>query len=169
MNTLTLMVGISGSGKSTYAKTFAKNLANTEYVSRDEIRFKLLEAEGESQYFGVEKRVFKEFVIRIIKGLEEGKHVIADATHLTPSSRLKLLKALNMKPDVLQALVMDTPLNVCLERNSQRKGLARVPDEVIRNMHDSFIPVTHKEGKFIYDLIMIKGEEEPLWFSHYEY
>jgi predicted kinase len=38
MSTLYMMVGIPGSGKSTFAKTL-----KGKYVSRDEVRFKLLQ------------------------------------------------------------------------------------------------------------------------------
>lgn len=168
MNTLTLMVGVSGSGKSTYAKTLAKHIRNIEYISRDEIRFKMLEEEGETQYFGVEQKVFKEFVSRIDKALLEGKHVLADATHLTPSSRLKLLKSLEVKPNILQAIVMDTPLEECLKRNRERTGLALVPENVIHSMYECLKPPKHKEGKYTYNIIMIKKDNEMLEIKHVE-
>ena len=47
------MVGCPGSGKSTWAK---KHLPDTYYVSRDEVRFSLLQ-DGED-YFSHEKEVF---------------------------------------------------------------------------------------------------------------
>ena len=54
---LYVLVGCPGSGKSTWAK---KHLADTYYVSRDEIRFGLLKAGDD--YFSHEDEVYEKFI-----------------------------------------------------------------------------------------------------------
>lgn len=54
---LYVMIGIPGSGKSTWAKANKKE--KDIYVSRDEVRFSLLQ-DGD-EYFSKEKEVLKEF------------------------------------------------------------------------------------------------------------
>lgn len=136
MSVLYIMVGILGSGKSYIANILAEE-ANGIVVSRDEIRFKYLE--DNEEYFHHEKKVFKEYVNTIQKYLDEGGTVIADATHLNAPSRIKLLDNLYFtKEDYVVPIVIKTPFIVCSERNAQRTGRSRVPDDVLKGMYDSF-------------------------------
>lgn len=53
---------------------------------------------------------------------------------------------------------MDTPLDVCLQRNAQRSGRALVPEDVIRDMHQHMTIPNYDEG---FDaIIMIKGGDK---------
>ena len=88
MADLYLMMGVPGSGKSTFLKQYV-NKKNSIIISRDEIRFSLLK-EGE-QYFSHEKEVLKIFWQRINTSLAENKNVFVDQTSLTPNSRKYLL------------------------------------------------------------------------------
>lgn len=159
MNKLYIMIGIPGSGKSTYAK---KRFPNAIYVSRDEIRFDLV-SENE-EYFSRENEVFTKFVNIINSSLKAGKDVIADATHLNPRSRTKLFSHLNIDPTKTEtiAVVMRTPLEVCLYRNENRKGTrSYVPPQVIKNMYSSFKEPTMKELDTIMDMVYyISSKEE---------
>ena len=125
--------GLPGAGKSTFLK---KHKANNEVIiSRDEIRFSVLK-DGED-YFSHEEEVFHTFVQRIVENITAGTNVYADATHLTPSSQLKLLAHVLMEasPAQINYIHFNTPLNICLERNELRKGtIAYCPPEVIRKM-----------------------------------
>lgn len=133
-NNLIIMVGIPGSGKSTFAK---ENYPDALYVSRDEVRFGIISEEDE--YFSKENEVFNAFINKINEGLRNSKDVVADATHINYGSRLKLFRNLvnldREKTNVI-AVFMRTPLDVCIERNEKRKGTrSYVPVSAIKNMY----------------------------------
>ena len=141
---LYLMMGVPGSGKSTYAKNILKY--GDIYVSRDEIRYSLLT--DEDDYFAKENEVIKTFIESIDKSLVMEEHcgdVFADATHLSPKGRAQVLKQLKNK-DRVSVIYLDIPLNVILERNAKRTGRALVPEDVVRRMYNSIQLPTRAEG-----------------------
>ena len=76
-NTLVLMCGAPGSGKTTIAKKLMGN--NDLYISRDEIRYSMISDEDE--YFSKEKEVFNEYIKQIDEALTKNYHwIFADAT-----------------------------------------------------------------------------------------
>ena len=130
-----LLCGVPGSGKSYWAKNrFMPYNPNTIYISRDEVRFSILN--DNEEYFAHEDEVFDEFVRRINNAInnKEVDNVIIDATHLNWKSRNKVLSRLDEIWNVT-AVVFDTPLEICLNRNDKREGRAKVPRSVIRRMH----------------------------------
>lgn len=134
MAELILMCGIPGSGKSTYAKSFITD--KDIYISRDEIRFSMLKPNED--YFSRENDVFNAFVNEINIALTKAKrYVIADATHLNFSSRMKVMSKIKNRNTIVNCIVMDTFLETALERNKKRSGRALVPESSIRNMHRS--------------------------------
>ena len=82
---LYLMMGIPGSGKSTYLKT--RFIERLRVISRDEIRFSMVKEDEE--YFSKEKEVYAEFISQIKEALKFEAEVFADATHLNETSRAK--------------------------------------------------------------------------------
>lgn len=124
---LFILCGIQGSGKSTLAKT----LANEDTV--------LYEVDKFSSN--------KEFLYKNIRNdLLNGKSVIIDGTYATKIVRLKLL---NYFVDIdcnKTVIVMTTPLNECLIRNSKRKGKARVSDTIIQTLYKNYETPTLEEG-----------------------
>lgn len=137
MPTLYMMIGSPGSGKSTWAHKFQQNRLNTMYISRDEIRMSIL-ADNE-QYFSHEDDVYEHFVEAIVNGLVHNYDVIADATHLSRNSRIKLVKSLQAHALLAEQyeiifIHMLTPLDECVRRDALRQGRAHVTDTVIRRM-----------------------------------
>lgn len=136
--TLKVMCGVPGSGKTTWAK---KNGNADVYISRDEIRYKLL---GDSEgYFSKEKQVWREFVNQICRNLVDKQECLVDATHLTSNSRRKLLNAidaagLESRYDTIFIEIVPPSLEICQRRNALRKGLAQVPEDQLEDMFNKF-------------------------------
>lgn len=154
MNNLYLMVGASGSGKSTYANNFAESTGKPiKVVSRDAIRFSLLD-DG-APYFSKEKAVFARFIKEITEGLDKGD-VIADATHINEVSRMKVIKRIDLSKCKVSCIVVNTDETTAIKRNHLREGRARVPDSVISENYTRF---THpKTDNFHYDKIIEIGD-----------
>lgn len=132
MSKLILMVGIPGSGKSTWIKN---NFPNITPVSRDVIRFEILDERG-GNYFDYEDEVFDKFIHQIVDSLVVDEVTIADATHVNKKGRAKVLNAVKkyIIPDEIECIVLDVRPETAIERNNQREGRAWVPPKVIRNM-----------------------------------
>ena len=136
---LYLMVGVPGSGKSTYLNDIA-NPAEDIIISRDEVRYRYV-AENEP-YFSKENFVFRVFINEIQKAIDDPngpENIYCDTTHVTESSRAKVLRSLNLSNVAsITALVMTTSLDDCLERNSHREGRIHVPESMIKKMWMNF-------------------------------
>ena len=154
MGELYVMIGIPGSGKSTYVKEYLKEYLETclykttKYVSRDDIRLKYLKEEDD--HFARETEVYNEFIDEILDGFINYDCTIADATHLSKGSRAKLLGTLykdikdyNIK---VIGIVMDSDPETCLERNSKRQGRALVPENIMKSMINAFTIPKKSEG-----------------------
>lgn len=155
---LLMLVGIAGSGKSTWAHEYAKDKVRQGYriaiVSRDTIRFSLV-AENE-KYFSKEKQVFEEYIENLQFALKDPEIdiIIADATHINQISREKILKRLELQNIIVEAIVFYTPLSKCLQQNSKRKGRTKVPEPAIYTMQKHFMTPTLEEG---FDIITRAG------------
>lgn len=141
---LRVMVGIPGSGKSTKVAQDSAMLEEEHrtvaVISRDAVRFSMLK--DDEEYFSHEDEVFDEFIRQINECMEVGIDVVfADATHISPASRFKLLSRLLPDPNTkLVFEVMNTSVAECLNRNQKRDGRERVPHTAIRRMAKGFQP-----------------------------
>lgn len=129
---LYIMVGLPGSGKSTYLQNYTRH---DEVVSRDAVRFSLVKEDED--YFSREPEVYREFVGTIANLLRANFNVYADATHFTKKARKRLIQQIKdagIEPRKIVAIEMDTPLIMCLFNNAKRTGRERVPDDVIQDM-----------------------------------
>lgn len=158
---LYLMMGIPGSGKSTYLK---KRFSQPPLavISRDEIRFSMVREDEE--YFSHENEVYAEYIRQIKEALKFNAEVFADATHLNESSRAKVLRALgeSLKDVEVNIIWVRVPLEVAITQNENRQGTrAYVPKSVIRRMNSQITRPTKEEG-FEHIYVFEDGKEKEI-------
>ncbi len=111
---LVVLVGTSGSGKSTFART---HFRSTEVISSDFCRGLVSDDENDQ---AATKDAFE--LLHHIVGirLRAGRLTVVDATNVQPEAR-KALVALAKDHDVLPvAVVLDLPVATCVARNASR-------------------------------------------------
>lgn len=139
MNKIIILVGISGSGKSTFAKGYVKNHRDTVIISRDTIRMSLFgfneETYGDYYKDDVterEKIVTNFFNSQLSYALEKGLDVIADNTHLNTS----YIYAYKQFGVPLEIRIFDTSEDGCILRDLSR--VKCVGEDVIKKQYKSF-------------------------------
>jgi predicted kinase len=123
-NTLVVLVGAAGCGKSTFA---ARNFLPTQIVSSDECRA-LVSDDPANQAISGHAFQLMNFIIQ--KRLLLGKLTVADATNLTAAARSSLIRVARRFGFRSAAIVFDVPLGICLARNLARKRV--VPEQAVR-------------------------------------
>lgn len=134
--TLYVMIGVSGSGKSTIAKRLGATV-----VSTDEIRGELFGNEADQRDPG---KVFDIAYLRMNYNLWLMRDVVFDATNTTTRAREALIEAIR-EPCRIVAVLVNPPLDVAIERNSKRERI--VPESVIRRQYEQLM----RDGKTIPD------------------
>jgi protein phosphatase len=140
-STVYVLIGVQGSGKSSWARANAGRLA-AEVVASDEIRNEL-EAAG-IPAAGEGDRVFAILEARVARLVGQGTNAIADATHVHRRWRSKLVAQSRRQGARLVAVWFDLPLSVCLARNAAKPGGGwgdrRVPAEVVTDLWNGLEP-----------------------------
>lgn len=155
MNKLFMMIGIPASGKTSLAEQIAKS-EGAEIVSSDNIRKELY---GDENIQGDSNEVFKIVENRIINGLKNNKNMIYDATNINYKRRMAFLQKIRKLKVEKVAIMVATPYEQCLIRNSQRER--QVPEEVIKRMYFNFYVPQYFEG---WDNIQIKYTNNYMFF-----
>lgn len=126
---LVVLVGVSGSGKSTFA---AKHFGRFETVSSDFCRGLVADDENDQ---GATTDAFEVLDFIVGKRLAAGRLTVVDATSVQPDARRNLVE-LARSHDVLPvAIVLDVPERICVDRNDARPDRTFGP-EVIRRQRD---------------------------------
>lgn len=123
---LVVLIGATGSGKSTFAR---KHFKPTEVISSDYCRGLVCDDENDQS---ASRDAFD--VLHYIAGkrLAAGRLTVVDATSVQADARRQLV-ALAREHDVLPiAIVLDMPEQVCAERNAARPDRAGLPRAVIQ-------------------------------------
>ncbi|TXS07139.1 polynucleotide kinase-phosphatase [Streptomyces sp. col6] len=123
---LVVLIGASGSGKSTFAR---RQFKPTEVISSDFCRGLVADDENDQS---ASKDAFD--VLHHIAGkrLAAGRLTVVDATNVQAEARRQLVR-LAREHDVLPiAIVLDLPEEVCLARNAARPDRADMPRHVIQ-------------------------------------
>ena len=123
---LVALVGVSGSGKSTFART---HFRPTEVLSSDFFRGLVSDDENDQAVTGA---AFDTLYFVARKRLERLKLTVIDATNVQKDARKKIL-ALAREFDVIPvAVVLNVPKGVCAARNAARPD-RQFGDHVLRN------------------------------------
>jgi protein phosphatase len=125
---LVLLVGASGSGKTTFA---ARHFAPTEVLASDAFRAMVADDERD---MSATADAFELVHAVAAKRLAAGRLTVVDATNVQPQARRTLIALARLHGRVPVAIVFDLPEWLCLERNAARGG-RRVPPRVVRDQH----------------------------------
>jgi protein phosphatase len=127
---LVVLVGASGSGKSTFA---AKNFLATEVLSSDLCRALVSDDENEQTASSDAFDVLR-FIAR--KRMNLGRLTVVDATSVRSEDRVHLVTLARLHGSTPVAIVFDLPEEICLERNRARPGRKVDPRVVRRQIAD---------------------------------
>jgi predicted kinase len=127
-----MMVGLVGSGKSTYAKQLSDDI-NAIICNSDAIRGELF---GNENIQNQNEEVFRVLHKRIKNNLKNGKNTIYDATNIKSRRRRAFLSELKNIPCIKKCIIMATPFHMCYKQNESRSRI--VPYEVIDRMYKNW-------------------------------
>jgi protein phosphatase len=139
---LVLLVGVAGSGKTTFA---ARHFPPEQVLASDEFRARL---SGDAADQSVTAEAFRLLRVALGGRLARGLLTVVDATNTQPWARGQLLATARRAGRASVAIVLDLPLEVCQERNAHRSG-RRVPPGVVRRQHRELgrgLPALAREG-----------------------
>ena len=163
---LVVLVGASGSGKSTFA---ARHFRRTEVLSSDVCRGLVSDDENDQS---ATKAAFD--VLHYIAGkrLAAGKLTVVDATNVQPEARRPLVELARAHDVLPVAIVLDVPELVCLERNRLRPD-RNFGDHVIRRQRQQLRRTLRNLGREGFRRVTVlsspeeieeaRVEREPAW------
>lgn len=163
---LVVLIGASGSGKSTFART---HFQPTEILSSDYCRG--LVSDDENSQAATED-AFDVLHYIAAKRLAAGRLTVIDATNVQPEDRKPLLNLARQYHCFAVAIALDLPESVCHERNQQRPNRQFGPHVVrrhVRNLKRSLRHLKREGFRFIYtlsslaEITAVEIERQPLW------
>lgn len=128
MNTLYIMCGLPGSGKTTLSEQLSKTY-NLKLYCFDKLK---LIFDRDAILKNIEKDIIK-------------SDVIFDNLFLTKKSRQSLLENINT-PCSKILIVLETPLDECINRNRQREFREQLSDDFIYHLQKRYQPPSLDEG-----------------------
>ncbi|MBX7259727.1 MAG: polynucleotide kinase-phosphatase [Candidatus Hydrogenedentes bacterium] len=163
---LVTLVGVSGSGKSTFAR---KHFRSTEVLSSDFCRGMVSDNENDQS---VTKDAFDVLQYIASKRLALGRLTVIDATNVQPESRKPLVELARKYHCIPVAIVLDVPEKLCAARNRERAD-RQFGEHVVRQQCTSLrrsLRSLKREGfRHIYVLSSLEHIEsaeivrQPLW------
>ncbi len=145
MVTIHMLVGIPGSGKSTYAKNVLVKEHNYPIISSDAVR--------QAHPDWDETLVWPEVYRLLAEAIKKGQDAIYDATSPTPKVRARFFERLQENvgdtPFQVGAYYFPTPMEVCYERIQKRNNMPGelfFPLEVLESYATTIVEPTKEEG-----------------------
>ncbi|MFH9438949.1 AAA family ATPase [Streptomyces rochei] len=131
-NGLIVLIGASGSGKSTLARTWPAS----QVLSLDDLRGAVSDDPGDQGATGDAADVLK---LILERRMARKLNTVIDATNVEQSVRVELVMAAKRHGMPTVAVIVATPLPVCLERQGPRPANRRVPEDVVRAQHQAMV------------------------------
>ncbi|MES9519755.1 polynucleotide kinase-phosphatase [Streptomyces capoamus] len=152
---LVVLVGASGSGKSTFAR---RHFKPTEMISSDFCRGLVGDDENDQD---ATRDAFDVLHYIVGKRLAAGRRTVVDATSVQQDARRRLVE-LAREHDVLPvAIVLDVPEEVCAERNAARPDRAALPRRVVqRHIRELRRSLRHLEREGFRKVHVLRGVRE---------
>ncbi len=145
MQHVLILIGISGSGKSTFAKQFVQDNPSYLRLNRDDLRRSIVPVPlgefwkwDDKRKNRIERLVSELEKSALLSALESGWNVVMDNTHLRQRYITEILKVVDKQATAKQSIdvsfqVIDVPLNTAIERDQARSDV--VGEAVIRDQH----------------------------------
>ncbi len=127
---LVVLIGVSGSGKSTFAR---EHFAPTEIVSSDHCRALVCDDENDQS---VNQAAFELLHLIAAKRLAQRKLTVIDATNVQPEARQPLLEMARHYQTPAVAIVFNFAIEICLPHNAQRLHRVVPRDVILQQQHD---------------------------------
>lgn len=131
-NGLIVLIGASGAGKSTLARTWPAS----QVLSLDSLRGVVGDDPGRQDVTADAADVLK---LILERRMARKLNTVIDATNCEQSVRVELVMAAKRHGMPTVAVVVATPLPVCLERQGPRPDNRRVPEDVVRAQHQAMV------------------------------
>ena len=161
MPVLNIMVGLPGSGKSTYAYEYKIN--DDIVLSSDELRQEMFHDVNDQSH---NQEVFCELHRRVRKELNKGTTVWFDATNINMKSRRKVIN-LVPKGTIINAIVLAPLIEECVARDKARTRT--VGEKVIEKFVNRFEMPIFEEGFNQIDIIsngFMTYKDYDYWLYH---
>jgi predicted kinase len=158
---LIMLVGIPGSGKTTFAKNMAQKL-NALHVTSDGIRQEL--RPNDNWYHPEDNgKVYEIMFKRTLDALAMGQTVLYDATNMSRKDRASILRQCP-KYVKIECHIIWTPIEVCIERDAAREH--PVGEDVIYKMLKRFEAPFYDEGFDSIEVFRSEYNQSEYYYKH---
>jgi predicted kinase len=150
MPTLTVLVGLPGSGKTTWRKEYLASNPDTVVISQDDLldayavanALTYTEAFQQADLKKIEKQVYALFD----EAVAQGQDILLDRTNMTAKGRASFLKRLTEGYEKVAVVfeIDEATLAYRLLKRANAEGKF-IPDFVIRNFQETFVAPTEAE------------------------
>ncbi|MGJ5899343.1 AAA family ATPase [Streptomyces niveiscabiei] len=141
-NALLVLIGASGAGKSTLAATWPEH----QVVSLDRLRGVMADDCGDQD---ATPDAVDAMNLIVDRRMSRGLNTVIDATSVYAEDRAPLVDAAKRHGMPAVAVLVATPLDVCVERQQSRPANRAVPEHVVTDQHRAMAashPKLHAEG-----------------------